>query len=378
VREQAAATAAAGMAPAGARAALPSPALLIELDALDANISRMAAHAATAGVGLRPHAKAHKSAVIAARLVHAGAIGASCATIGEAEAMAAGGIGGLLVTSPVVGGDALARLGRLLLRDAEVMVVADDPGNVRDLAGAAADAGMRLPVLVDLDVGQGRTGCADVEAAEALAGEVAEQAALEFAGVQAYWGNLQQVTPFAERRARVEEQARKLRTLIERLGAAGRPPLIVTGGGTGTSFIDPGLGLFTELQPGSYLLMDSSYGAVAIDGSGPGFAPSLFVSALVVSASRPGRSIVNAGFKALATDSGRPAPVRGAPPGASYTFMGDEHGAIDFDPGAGDLRVGDRVELLTSHCDPTVNLHGRYAVVRGEDVLDFWPIEARY
>jgi D-serine deaminase-like pyridoxal phosphate-dependent protein len=83
-------------------------------------------------------------------------------------------------------------------------------------------------------------------------------------------------------------------------------------------------------------------------------------------------------LKALATDSGRPAPVRGAPPGASYTFMGDEHGAIDFDPAAGSLRVGDRVELLTSHCDPTVNLHGRYAVVRGDDVLDFWPIEARY
>jgi D-serine deaminase-like pyridoxal phosphate-dependent protein len=262
LREQVAAKALAGTAPAGVRGGLPSPALLIDLDALDANIARMAAHAAAAGLGLRPHAKAHKCAVIAARLVRAGAIGACCATIGEAEAMAAGGVGGLLVTSPVVGGDALGRLRRLLLRGAGVMVVADDPGNVRDLAGMAGAAGGRLPVLVDLDVGQGRTGCASVEVAEALAGEVAGQAALEFAGVQAYWGNLQQVTPFAERRARVEAQAGKLRTLVERLGTAGRPPRIVTGGGTGTSFIDPGLGLFTELQPGSYLFMDSSYGAV--------------------------------------------------------------------------------------------------------------------
>jgi 3-hydroxy-D-aspartate aldolase len=169
-----------------------------------------------------------------------------------------------------------------------------------------------------------------------------------------------------------------LRELVDRLQAAGMAPTIVTGGGTGTSFIDPSLAVFTELQPGSFLFLDSCYGAIPLDANGSPFVPSLFVSATVVSATRPGRVIVNAGFKALATDSGSPVPTRGAPPGASYTFMGDEHGAIDFDPSAASPRIGDRIELLTSHCDPTVNLHSRYMVVRGEEVIDVWPVEARY
>lgn len=157
---------------------------------------------------------------------------------------------------------------------------------------------------------------------------------------------------------------------------AGLPPDIVTGGGTGTSFIDPMLGLFTELQPGSFLFLDSCYGPLPLDDTGNPFTASLFVAAGIVSANRRHRVIVNAGLKALATDSGQPLPVRGAPAGSSYRFMGDEHGAIEFAQGIAPA-LGATVELLTSHCDPTVNLHARYQVVRGDIVVDVWPIVAR-
>ena len=248
---------------------------------------------------------------------------------------------------------------------------------------------------------------------------------LRFAGMQAYWGNLQQVMPLAEpaqQAARLRRcgaltiaglppnltggarplhrstlglftdfsrspsshsgavpsapvRAARLRRLVALL-TAGLPPEIVTGGGTGTSFIDPTLGLFTELQPGSFLFLDSCYGAVPLVDDGNPFTPALFVAATVVSAGDRHRAIVNAGLKALATDSGRPVPMRGAPEGATYRFMGDEHGAVEFDSGPPPA-LGSTIELLTSHCDPTVNLHARYQVVRGSTVVDTWPIAAR-
>lgn len=361
--------------------ALTSPALVIDLEALDANIAAMAAHARAAGVVLRPHAKSHKCPEIARRLAAAGAVGASCATLAEAEALAAAGIGGLLVTSPVAGPEAMGRIARLLLRGADLSVVVDDPAALDPLAAAARAAVRDLPVLAELDVGQGRTGCATPEAAVALARAVATTPGLCFAGVHGYWGHLQQATPRAERLARIEPQAERLRALVTGLAAVGLPAGVVTGGGTGTSFLDPDLDLFTEIQPGSYLFLDSAYGALDIDGSGrPGapFAPALAVSALVVSAIRPGRAIVAAGLKAFATDSGHPEPLRGAPPGAVYGFMGDEHGALDHEPGGGALRPGDRVEFLVSHCDPTVNLYSSLHVRRGVRIVDVWPIAGRY
>jgi 3-hydroxy-D-aspartate aldolase len=365
------------------RAEVATPALILDLDLLDVNIARMARHAAVSGVGLRPHAKAHKCPAIARRLVSAGALGASCATIAEAEAMADGGIGGLLLTSPIAGKAQAERLRAVLSKGADLMVVTDDPDNLDMLAATARSAGRVLRIVVELDVGQRRTGCSSPEDAVALAGSASRTEGLAFAGLQAYWGHLQQAAPFTDRKARVEDQAAVVAQAVTLLREADLSPPIVTGGGTGTSFIDPHLGLFTELQPGSYLFMDSCYRTAAIDGEGAVFETSLFVAASVVSAVRRGRAVVNAGLKAFATDSGRPVPARGAPPGATYAFMGDEHGAIDFEPpkfgpGATRGRVGDTVELVTSHCDPTVNLHSRYVVVRGDEVVDFWPIEGRY
>jgi 3-hydroxy-D-aspartate aldolase len=359
------------------RSDVPTPALLVDIDILDRNIAVMGERAVGLGVKLRPHAKAHKCVEIAQRIMGAGAIGISCATIGEAEAMALGGIGGILVTAPLVSPDALARLGRLLLRHADVAVVADHPAAVTQLARAAGAAGRRLDVVVDVDVGMGRTGCLEIADAVALARQVAAAPALNYAGIQAYWGNLQQVSPFAERARLIGVQADRVGAVIAALESAGLPPAIVTGGGTGSHGIDAATGLFTEIQPGSYLFMDSCYGSISISENDNPFAPSLFVAATVVSANKPGRVVVNAGWKAFAADSGKPVALRGGPPGADFRFMGDEHGALDF-PGEGGPALGAPVEFLTSHCDPTVNLYSAFHVVRGDKVIDVWPIRARY
>lgn len=353
-----------------------TPALILDLDALDRNIATMATRAKRLGVALRPHAKSHKCVEIARRLVAAGALGPGCATIDEAEAMAGGGIGGILITSPMATAHMRERVRRLLLRCADVMLVADDPGNVEALAAIAAGAQSPLPILVELDVGVGRTGCVEISDAVALAKRIAGHTSLRFAGIQAYWGNLQQVTPLEERERRVAAQIERTRALIAALTGAGLKPEIVSGSGTGTHWIDGRSGIFTELQPGSFLFLDSCYAAITMSAEGNPFVPALFVAAGVVTSNRPDRVIVNAGWKAFATDSGKPVPMRGAPAGATYRYMGDEHGAVEFESGT-PPQLGVVIELLTSHCDPTVNLHAHYQVVRGDEVVDEWPILAR-
>lgn len=290
--------------------------------------------------------------------------------------MAAAGISGVLITSPISTVHALDRVHRVLSRGGDLMLLADHPDQVRQYAAIAAQLPQPLRVLIELDVGVGRTGCVEIPEALALAKYIAKCHSLRFAGVQAYWGHLQQVQSFSERRRRVEEQAQRLANLITVLTENELKPEIVTGGGTGTHWIDGQTGLFTELQPGSYIFLDSCYAPLEMSPEPNPFRPALFVAAGVISANRPDRVIVNAGFKALATDSGKPLPVRGAPANATYRFFGDEHGAIEF-TGGPPPALGSTIELLTSHCDPTVNLHSRYQVVRGETIVDEWPITAR-
>jgi len=357
------------------RSGLATPALLVDVEALDRNIAAMQGRVATLGVKFRPHAKAHKCVEIAQRLRRAGALGASCATMEEAETMAHGGLDGILITSPLAAPWQLERLRRLLLRGADIMSVVDCEAHLLGLASAAESVGRKVGVLVEVDVGVGRTGCLEVGDIVALARQAAANPALRYEGVQAYWGNLQQIMPLSERTRLVEVQLERVRGVLSALREAGLTPAIVTGAGTGTFGIDAASGLFTEIQPGSFLFMDSCYGTVDL-GAGTRFEPSLFVAATVVSSTRPGRVIVNAGFKAFATDSGLPVPVRGAPAGATYRFMGDEHGAVDFTGEAPAL--GATIEFLTSHCDPTVNLYPAFDVVRGPEIVDRWPILARY
>src|SRR6185312_8572573 len=204
----------------GSRAALNTPVLVIDRDALERNIATMAAFAKAQGVALRPHAKTHKSADIAKLQLKAGALGVCCAKLGEAEALAEGGVETILITSPVVTPQAIARLVALHGKIAGLAVTADNPDNVDALAAAFKGAGKPLPVLVDIDPGIHRTGVASPEAAVALARKIKGTASLSYAGVQFYSGAQQHIEGFAERRSAIEERTAYLRTVIDALIAA--------------------------------------------------------------------------------------------------------------------------------------------------------------
>ena len=365
----------------GSRRDLNTPVLVIDRPALMRNIGRMAAFAADKGIKLRPHAKTHKSVDIAKLQVGAGAVGLCCAKIGEAEALAKGGVStGLLITSPVVSAPAVARLVALNAVTTDLMVVADNPLNVAALGQAAAAAGRPLKVLIDLDPGIHRTGVASPEAAVALLAAIRAEPALIYAGLQCYCGMQQHIENFADRRANLEDRGAYIRSVIEALTAAGGAPVIVSGSGTGSHRIDAELGIFTEFQVGSYVFMDGQYLVCDIAGDGADEGPyeaSLLIDARVVSANTPGVATVDAGFKALSTDAEPPKVLDGAPPGSRYFFMGDEHGAILPPPGAAPPGLDDRVVLGAPHCDPTVNLYDTYHVVDGDTLVALWPVSAR-
>jgi len=362
----------------GGRKRLNTPALLLDLDALERNIATMAAHAKKVGIHVRPHSKGAKSVEIARRQVAAGAIGICCATLGEAEALASGGIANLLITSPVVTPVMIDRLIALNLKSQGLMLVADNPANVDALAAASANAGRRLSLVVEFDVGQGRTGTTSVEMAAALARQIKASLHLHYAGVQAYYGHLQHIPAHAERKAAAATQMDRVRTLLDHLKAADLAPALVTGGGTGTFDIDPDGGVYTEVQAGSYPFMDREYLEIAMTAGGASpFAAALFVQTSVVSANREGFAIVNAGYKSFATEGGPPVVASPELPGASYRLMGDEHGGVQYDAQKAKLRIGDVVEFLTPHCDPTINLYDRYHCVRGDTLVDIWPVDAR-
>lgn len=359
----------------GGRRSLNTPVLLIDLDVFERNVTAMAAFAKANGIRLRPHAKTHKCTEIARRQVAAGAVGVCCAKLGEAEEMAAGGIGSVLITSPVVSDPAIKRLVQLNERMAGLQVAVDNPDNARALA-AAVGAGKQLTVLIDVDPGIRRTGVASAEAAVALAKVIVGLPQLKLIGVQYYCGRQQHIESYAERRTEIIDRTDYLRGVINALTEAGFAPDIITGGGTGTHKIDVELGLLNELQTGSYVFMDRQYNECDISGEGtPGFETSLLIDARVVSSNTPGLGTIDAGFKAMATDGGPPTVLSGAPAGAAFHFMGDEHGLVLF--GDSSPPVGSIVTLAVPHCDPTVNLYDFYHVVRGDTLVDLWPVEGR-
>ena len=358
----------------GGRASLNTPALVLDRDALDANIAAMAAFAKANKLALRPHAKTHKSADIAKLQIAAGAVGVCCAKIGEAEAMADGGIDSILITSPIVSAPAIERLVALNKRVRDLRVVIDHPDNAAALAAAMTDK--KLNVLIDIDPGIRRTGVASAEAAVALAKAILATPTLSYLGVQFYCGREQHIEAFEERKTAVAKRIDYLRTVIAALTAIGAAPQVITGGGTGTHAIDASLGLLNELQAGSYIFMDRQYHDCALrDGEASPFQTSLLIDARIVSANTPGMATIDAGFKAFATDGPTPLVISGAPDGAEYFFMGDEHGAVRAKEAR--FRLGDVVTLTAPHCDPTVNLYDTYHVVRGDTLIDLWPINAR-
>ena len=365
---------------------LTTPALVLDLEAFEQNVGAYQRQINLHGLRARPHSKSHKCAEIARRQIAAGAVGVCTASLHEAEAMVGQGIDNILITSPVVGAGKLDRLMQLLGRGAGVAVVVDDREYAASLAAAGHRCGHVLDVLIDVDLGMGRTGVNNIESALQLVDVVCEAEGVSYRGLQAYSGRVQHIAGFAERDRVYTEQLRFLSALIAALDKRGLKPATVSGGGTGTLALDCREGLLTEHQGGSYIFMDVEYGVVTLganDADAP-FATSLFLHSTVVSKNVPGQVTIDAGLKSFATDGPLPCVGAGAPEGTTYSFFGDEHGCLTFPAptdslrlGTDSLPLGSVVAFVTPHCDPTINLHDYLHVVRQDTVVDIWQIVGR-
>ena len=363
----------------GSRRALGTPALVLDLDRLDANIRSMAAHAESHGYQLRPPAKIHKSTAVARRQVNAGAVGVCCATLSEAEAMVEAGIPGVLLFTSVVSEAKLQRLAALNARAEDFIVATDDFDNVTQLGRATRATGQTLQVMIDFELGGGRTGLADQDSAVALARHIQKTDGLDFVGIQAYNGQGLSERDYDPRRTVVLERAHRVSQIVAKFEAEGLHPRIVSGGGTGSHDIDSETGVFTEMQVGSYVFMDGYYKDTVMRRNEPHpFAPALTVWGTVVSAAQPGFVITDVGLKEIDGAFGpiSPTVISGAPSGASYSLVGDDLGRIDFASAHDGLPVGAKFELLPPHCYQTVTLYSVYHCVAGGELVEIWPIDA--
>jgi D-serine deaminase-like pyridoxal phosphate-dependent protein len=305
--------------------------------------------------------------------MRAGAAGVCVATVPEAELMARSGIHSLLLTSPIAEQAKCARIAAVAALVQDLMVVVDHPEQVRMYAAEAARLGVTLSVLVDLDVGDHRTGIAPGQPALQLAQAIVAEGSLQFQGLQAYSvraSHLSAAEGVAAYSAVALQHAALTKELIE---SDGIPAPVITGGSTGTYAADAQLPFMTELQAGSYALMDVAYARIGISE----FGHALTVLATVVSANHSDRVTVDAGFKAFATDRPFGPDVENVP-GAKHQWAGDEFSYIWVDDAIHRPRLGDRIRFIPPHCDPTVNLYDRIYVCDGDAVLETWSVMDRY
>ncbi|CAN8096965.1 unnamed protein product [Discula destructiva] len=357
--------------------ALDTPSMLVDLDLMKRNITTLFSSLLPTGVRIRPHLKTTKSAVLARRLQAAGATGACVAKLSEAEVIAGLGFDDLLITCVIVGSHKVARLVELVrAHPGKLRIVVDDAeaASAIDAAlenSAGVGSGEKLATLIDLDVGLHRTGVQPGEPARALARHVAGLKHLQLMGVQGYEGHVQHVHGVEARRAMCLESMAVLTGTAEALRADGHRIDVVTTGGTGTAEFCAAVDGVTEVQPGSFLFMDTDYRNAV----GTAYKNSLTILSTVLS--RQGERVVtiDAGLKSLTTDSGL---AECKEEGYVYGVLGDEHGSLSWEEGTNKgLRVGDRVEMVPSHIDPTINLHDVYYAHRKGVVEEIWKVDAR-
>jgi len=377
-----------------------TPLLVVLRSALDHNLATMQSRCDKAGVRLRAHGKTHKCSTLGRLQVAGGAVGLCAQTVGEAEAFVAGGIRDVLVTAPHAPWGA-ARLAALGSSGARIGATVDHETQIERLGAAARAAGVTLDCVIDIDPGTHRTG-AHPSRIVALAGLAAATEGLNYAGVQAYAGHLQHLDDVARRRAADDAVTADLARVVEALRGANLAPAVVTGGGTGTHAWDLDSGVFTEIQAGSYAVMDVEYEACGGPEGGWPFQQALFVVASVVSANHKSHVTVDAGFKAFSSDGPPARLAAGAADGSLWRPMGDEHGMIIHPSGLPALKsgdfvgavdaldadstapwpadapaLGDLVWLQPGHCDPTINLYDALHVVSDNGAIERWAIDAR-
>ncbi|MEG0555780.1 MAG: DSD1 family PLP-dependent enzyme [Comamonas sp.] len=356
---------------------IDTPALVIDLDAMDRNIERMARFAQQHGVFWRPHAKLHKCAHIALLLEHAGACGHCVQKVSEAEALAEGGVNNIFISNEVIAPLKLARAARLAqwlsTRGGRLAIAVDGPEGVARLAQAMKDAGAAesaIDVLVEINVGQNRCGAEPGAAAVAIAQAIQAEPQLHFAGLQAYHGGAQHLRTAQERKAAIAEVLRLVKLCSHEFSRAGMAIPLITGAGTGTMVNEAGSGVYGEIQPGSFLFMDADYAANERDAAQPVFEHALYVKTQVMSVSCD-HAVCDAGHKAHAIDSGLPRlHALTTEHALRFANGGDEHGVLHPDNAAGNTSgwlpaLGETLWLIPGHCDPTVNLHDFLIGVRG-------------
>lgn len=345
-------------------ATLDTPALVLDLDAMERNLQRMADWARARGLRLRPHAKMHKSAELARLQMAHGAVGVCVQKTDEALALAHAGVTDIFISNEVIAPAKLLRLARAVRElPTRFGLAVDSEHGVHALVSALRQAGVegheRIDVCIEIDVGHGRCGVPPGPAALALARLVTAAPVLRFAGLHAYHGRAQHQRSDAERHATIAQAAQAVTATRQTLEAAGIAVPVVTGAGTGSFVHEAASGVWNEIQPGSYLFLDADYAANEASPDAPAFEHALFVKAQVISRSAD-RAVCDAGHKSHAIDTGL--PTVWLPQGLSFGNGGDEHGVLR---GEHLPEIGETVWLVPNHCDPTVNLHEALVGVRG-------------
>ena len=357
---------------------IQTPALVLDLDALERNIKKMGDYAKAHGMRHRVHGKMHKS-VDVAKLQESlgGAVGVCCQKVSEAEVFARGGIKDVLVSNQVRDPRKIDRLAQLPKLGARTIVCVDDIDNVPELSEAAVRHGTTIECFIEMDVGAGRCGVIGAENVLDIAKAIEAAPNLKFTGIQAYQGAMQHMDSYEDRKAKIDAAVAMVQDAIDLLEPAGLKPELVSGGGTGSYYFESNSGVFNELQCGSYAFMDADYGRI-LDKDGNRidqgeWENAFFILTSVMSHAKADKAIVDAGLKAQSVDSGL--PVIFGRDDVEYVKCSDEHGVV-ADPDAV-LKVNDKLRLVPGHCDPTANVHDWYVGVRNGKVETVWPVSAR-
>ena len=358
---------------------LETPCLVLDMDALERNLRKMQATIDRAGKNLRPHVKTHKCSALARMQIEAGAIGVCVAKVSEAEALVKAGLDRILITGPIAAPGKVQRLVHLLIAAPSLMVVIDHPKSAELLDAALRERDLSMGVLLDVDIGLNRTGVRPSEALS-LARQIDSCPTLRLSGIQAYAGHIQHIRSYDMRKQASHKCLQEAVPIFRNLRDAVPTCTIFSASGTGTFDIDPAISEVTELQAGSYVCMDTEYldiGSADDDTRFVSFDPALRLLTTVVSANHDGFVTVDAGLKALYKDGGKPRIVTPGYVDLAYDWFGDEYGRITGTDDSKLPTLGTVLELVTSHCDPTINLFDRYYLTRGEKVTGVWPIDLR-
>ncbi len=357
---------------------IQTPALVLDLDALERNIKKMGDYAKAHGMRHRVHGKMHKSVDVALLQVElGGACGVCCQKVSEAEVFARGGIKDVLVSNQVRDPAKIDRLARMPKLGARAICCVDEVANVADLSAGATKHGTQIECLVEIDCGAGRCGVTTTPDVVEIAKAIDAAPGLKFAGLQAYQGAMQHMDSYADREEKIGHAVAMVKDAVDALKAEGLECDIVGGGGTGSYYFESNSGVYNELQCGSYAFMDADYGRI-LDKHGKRidqgeWENALFLLASVMSHAKADKAIVDAGLKAQSVDSGL--PVIFGRDDVEYVKCSDEHGVV-ADPD-GVLKVNDKLRLVPGHCDPTCNVHDWYVGVRNGKVETLWPVSAR-